>query len=135
MSNHAHGGSGASHGAGHGADHGPIYYIKIWALLLVLLIISITGPMLGHVWVTLLTAFGIAFVKAGLVAAYFMHLNVEKKYIWYLLYTMLLAMGLMFIAVAPDVMKTEGRNWVNQAAVNMIEHYQKEGPAGGGHHK
>lgn len=132
MSNHAqaHGGSGASHGT----DHGPLYYVKIWALLLVLLLISIAGPMLGHVWVTLVTAFGIALVKAGLVAAHFMHLNVEKRYIWYLLYTMLLAMGLMFIAVAPDVMKTEGRNWVNQAAVNMIEHYHKEGPEGGGHH-
>jgi caa(3)-type oxidase subunit IV len=127
---HAHGGSEASHGA----DHGPGFYVKIWALLLFLLVVSIVGPMFGHVWVTLVTAFGIALVKAGMVAAYFMHLNVEKKYVWYLLYTMLLLMLLLFMGVAPDVMMHGGGNWVNQASHNLSEQY-KEGyvdPHGGG---
>ena len=52
----------AAHGGGHTTHHYP--YVKIWGLLLVLLALSILGPMLGHPIVTLLTAFGIAFVKA-----------------------------------------------------------------------
>jgi caa(3)-type oxidase subunit IV len=134
MSEHAyaHGGSESSHET----DHGPGFYIKIWALLLVLLIVSILGPMFGHVWVTLITAFGIAVVKAGIVAAYFMHLNVEKKYIWYLLSTMLLLMVLMFMGIAPDVLKHTGQNWLNEASHNLKEQY-KEGyyeEEGAGHH-
>ena len=58
-----------------------MHYVKIWALLLVLLVISILGPMLEIKILTLITAFGIAIVKALLVAAYFMHLNIEKRYV------------------------------------------------------
>ena len=39
-------------------------YVKIWAILIVLLAISVAGPMIGIKWVTLLTAFVIATVKA-----------------------------------------------------------------------
>jgi caa(3)-type oxidase subunit IV len=131
MSDHAytHGGADASHGA----DHGPGFYIKIWALLLALLIVSIVGPMFGEVWITLVTAFGIAVVKAGIVAAYFMHLNIEKRYIWYLLYAMVLFMGLLFMGVAPDVLRHAGTNWVNHASHNLMEQY-REGPKEPVHH-
>ena len=44
------------------SDHGHTNYIKIWGILLVLLIVSYLGPMLELRVVTLLTAFGIAFV-------------------------------------------------------------------------
>lgn len=114
-------------------EHGPAFYVKIWALLLVLLVVSIVGPMLGNKILTLVTGFGIAVIKATMVGAYFMHLNIEKKYITYLLLTMLLAVGLFFISVAPDVMKTEGRNWTNQAAHNLIEHYKGHNAAEEGH--
>lgn len=124
---YAHGGSEESHVA----DHGPGFYIKIWALLLALLIVSIVGPMFGHVWVTLVTAFGIALIKAGMVAAYFMHLNIEKRYIWYLLYTMLLLMLLLFMGVAPDVMDHGGANWINKASHNLVEQYER--PEAEGH--
>jgi caa(3)-type oxidase subunit IV len=86
-------------------------YIKIWALLCVLLVVSVAGPFLEIQVVTLITAFGIAIVKAYIVAAKFMHLNVEKRYIVYLMLTMLVFMLLFFSAVAPDVMKNEGTNW------------------------
>ncbi len=89
-----------------------INYVKIWGILLVLLVVSIAGPFLGIKIVTLLTAFGIAIVKAYLVAKNFMHLNIEPRYAIYLLTTMLVFMLLFFAGVAPDVMKHEGRNWV-----------------------
>lgn len=109
----------------HGSHHSPIYYVKIWALLLVLLVISIVGPMLEIKIVTLVTAFGVALVKAGIVASYFMHLNVEKRYIWYMLYSMLLIVGLMFVGVAADVMKPRGQRWENKAALDLIEEHSK----------
>ncbi len=91
--------------------HSHTNYFKIWATLVVLLVISVLGPMLGIKAITLITAFGIAIVKAFMVASYFMHLNVEKKYIWYMLLTMLALMIFFFFAIAPDIMNTSGTNW------------------------
>ncbi|MGB8329921.1 MAG: cytochrome C oxidase subunit IV family protein [Polyangiales bacterium] len=128
----------------HAEDHGRAHYVKIWGILLVLLIISVLGPIVApHVefwflkaWmITLMTAFGIAVVKAYLVAANFMHLNIEKKYISYLLATMLTLMLLFFAGVAPDVMKHQGQNWENVAAKSEIERGLEEeaARAQGGH--
>ena len=111
-------------------DHGQAHYVKIWAILLVLLMISVLGPVVAphlefgflKAWmITLMTAFGIAIVKAYLVAANFMHLNVEKKYISYMLATMLMFMLLFFAGTSPDVMKHKGQNWENVAAEAEIE--------------
>ncbi len=57
----------------------PNKYRNIYLLLLVLLVISVAGPFLGILWVTLLTAFGIAVVKANMVVQYFMHLKDERS--------------------------------------------------------
>jgi len=93
------------------ADHGSQHYVKIWGTLVVLLVISILGPLLGHPVVTLITAFGIALVKAYLVARNFMHLNVQPGFVGYLLSTCLVFMLLFFAGSSPDVMKKEGDNW------------------------
>ncbi len=71
-------------------------YVRIWVVLMVLLAISIVGPLLGVRIVTLITAFGIAIVKAYLVARNFMHLNVQPRYAIYLLSTVLVFMFLLF---------------------------------------
>lgn len=86
-------------------------YVKIYGILLVLFVISVLGPTLGIEAVTLITAFGLAIVKATMVAGYFMHLNVEKRYVWYILLGMLVFMIVLFAGVAPDVMKSSGQNW------------------------
>ena len=99
-------------------------YVKIWFILLCLLVVSIAGPFLGIEIVTLITAFGIAIVKAYLVAKNFMHLNIEPRYAVYLLTTMLVFMLLFFAGTAPDVMKHEGTNWVKPAV-----HAEAEAPA------
>lgn len=90
------------------------YYIKIWAILLVLLGVSIVGPFAGIRALTLLTAFGIAIVKAVIVASEFMHLRFERKYMIYMLLTMLLLMGVLYFGVAPDVMTGGGQNWLRK---------------------
>ena len=85
--------------------------------------------------ITLITAFGIAIVKAYLVAANFMHLNIEKRYITYLLSTMLMLMLLLFAGVAPDVMEHKGQNWENVAAEAEVERaLAAEGKAAHGEH-
>ena len=96
-------------------EHHHPNYVKVWAILVALLCVSVAGPFLEIQIITLITAFGIAIVKAYLVAKNFMHLNIEPRYAVYLLTTMLVFMLLLFAGAAPDVMKHEGRNWVKPA--------------------
>lgn len=126
-------------GHGHGADHDK-HYIRIWGALLVLLVVSVIGPIVGektHLpMLTLVTAFGIAFVKAFLVIKHFMHLTVEKRYIGWLMLTMLAFMLIFVGGVSPDVMKHEGQRWVNTAAQKVVTEGQAADaakPHGEGH--
>ena len=103
-----------------GAVHAEIHhvnYVRIWQILLALLVISVLGPMVGIKIVTLITAFGIAVVKAYLVAKNFMHLNVQPRFVVYLLGTALVFMLLFYAGTAGDVMKHSGDNWVKPDVV------------------
>ena len=105
-------------------EHGTKGYIKIYVILLVLFVVSVLGPELGIKAVTLITAFGIAIVKALMVCAYFMHLNTEKRYIWYMLITCLALLFMFFAALTPDIMAKEGRNWKSKIEfVNFNTHH------------
>jgi caa(3)-type oxidase subunit IV len=135
-------GHSTGHSAGHAAGHAaaghtaahPVHrnYVKIWAVLVVLLVISVAGPFLGIRVVTLATAFGIALVKAYMVAKNFMHLDVEKPIVHWLLAIILVLMVLLFAGVAPDVMKDKGRMWKKGPEFHTLppEHAPE---AGGGH--
>jgi caa(3)-type oxidase subunit IV len=113
-------------------DHGHYpSYVKVYFILLALFIISVAGPELApHLFASdpglakafvLFTAFGIAFIKAYYVIAYFMHLKFEVKYVNYMLATSVVFMGLFFSGVAADVMKHEGHHWQNLAAKTEVE--------------
>jgi len=121
-------------------SHGDAHYVKIYFILLGLLTVSIIGPTLGIQLVTLITAFGVAVVKANLVVGHFMHLNVEKPLIKWLLAATVVLMALMWAGVAPDVQNHEGYQWVNlsaQAAVErgieepVVEHAEEEATGDG----
>lgn len=109
------------------AEHAHPNYWKIYWILLVLLAVSIIGPEIGRQVdlpaLTLFTAFGIAIVKAYLVAKNFMHVNVEPKFVTYMLTTCLVFMLLFFAAVAPDVMKDVGSNWTKPAWLEQERAY------------
>jgi caa(3)-type oxidase subunit IV len=138
---------GASHGhAGHdhaGHDHGehehihpPSYYVKIWAILLALMVLSLIGSEVPNKFVVLMAAFGIAVVKAYFVCAKFMHLNIEKKFVIYFLVTSLAFMALFYFGIAPDVMKHEGHRWKNVAAEAEVQRglaAAAQGDHGAGH--
>lgn len=119
------------HKGGHG--HHPNYK-KIYFVLLGLLVVSVLGPEMGIVWVTLITAFGVALVKANLVVQNFMHLRWEKRIMKWMLATSVVLMFLFFAGVAPDVMKHEGQRWINDSALAAtargIEAPHHEGEAG-----
>ena len=127
------------HGDGHHAhDAHHVNYVKVYWVLLALLIVSVAGPFVGDALhmkaITLVTAFGIALVKAYIVAANFMHLKFEKKYIVYLMVTAIAFMFLFYAGVSPDVMKHRGRQWENVAAQKEIERAtQAAGQQHGGH--
>jgi caa(3)-type oxidase subunit IV len=99
----------------HAEEHGASHYIRIWFVLVALLIVSVAGPMLGHPIITLITAFGIACIKAYLVAKNFMHINLEQRFVSYAVITVLVFMLLFFAGASRDVMKDEGSNWVKPA--------------------
>jgi len=91
--------------------HDETNYVAIWGVLCALLGVSVLGPMVGIRFLTLITAFGIAIVKAYMVCRYFMHLNIEKKWVVYILGFMLALMVVFFGGVAPDVSRPEGLRW------------------------
>jgi caa(3)-type oxidase subunit IV len=114
-------------------------YVKIWAILLALLVVSVLGPELGIKWVTLVTAFGIAGVKAYIVATKFMHINDEKNIVTYILVTMMVLMVVFIGGTSSDIMNHEGTNWSNDAAKEIVEAGMAEIEAAeahgdGGHH-
>ncbi|SRR5579871_952070 len=91
-------------------------YVKIWAILVALLAVSVAGSMTHVRYVVLFAAFGVAVIKASLVAKNFMHLTVEKRWVPYLLAMCLLFVIILFAGVAPDVMHHKGQNWTNPSA-------------------
>ncbi len=103
------------------AEHHEVKYGRIYGVLLFLLVVSILGPEIGIVWVTLVTAFGVAVVKAWLVIENFMHLKWERRLMKWMLGASLIVLLLFFFGIAPDVMKHDGHNWVNDAAIAAVE--------------
>jgi caa(3)-type oxidase subunit IV len=91
--------------------HDETNYVAIWGVLCALLGVSVLGPMVGIRFLTLITAFGIAIVKAYMVCRYFMHLSIEKTWVVYILGFMLALMVVFFGGVAPDVSRPEGLRW------------------------
>lgn len=103
-------------------------YVKIWAILVVLLIISVLGSFSSIRGVILVTAFGIALVKAFLVAKNFMHVTVEKRWVPYLLLVMVAFVVILFAGVYPDVLRHGGLHWSNDAAKQSVEKGMKAAP-------
>lgn len=120
--------------AGHGQAHGHHRnYVKIWAILVVLLIVSVVGPMTGIRVVMLVTAFGIALVKAYIVAKNFMHLDVEKPIVHWALGLALVFMVLLYAGVAPDVQKSDGQHWKKDEGFHHLPPQPDHAAHGSGH--
>jgi len=146
--------------AGHSKDRGGLlgnHYVRIYALLLALLAVSVAGPLVGEridteisifgyriglgVTLTLITAFGIAVWKASLVVKHFMHLSIERPIAKIFLAASVLLLALLWGGVAPDVQLHEGRMWENLDAKAAVArgiaepgHAEDDGHAAGDGH-
>ena len=96
----------------HAEAHAHPNYLRVYFILVALLAVSVFGPMLGIRVVTLIAAFGIALVKAYMVARNFMHLNVEKRWVHWALALALVFMVLLYAGISPDVGRDSGQRWV-----------------------
>ena len=86
-----------------GQHHPHPNYVAIWAILLVLLGISLA---LGHIPNPALSGtliFGIAAIKIGLVMRYFMHMKFEPWLLAVMMVAALLCVLAFFIGVVPDL--------------------------------
>jgi len=131
MSEHAataHGHDGGDHGAGAHVHHPN--YVKIWAILLALLVVSVRARSSRSRSSRCSRRSGIAIVKAYLVVKNFMHIDVAGKYVTYFVVTALVFMFLLFAGAAPDVMKPAGRNWTKPSWLEGTAH---PAPAEAGH--
>jgi caa(3)-type oxidase subunit IV len=117
-----------AHAEGH-HGHAPRNYVKIWGILVVLLVVSVFGPMIGIRWITLIAAFGVALVKAYMVAKNFMHLDIEKPIVHWILLVALALMVLLYGALAPDIQKGTGMGWKKDAGF-----HPKTAPSHAGEH-
>jgi len=115
MSDHVHDAHTETH-----EHHDHPNYVKIWAILTGLLVVSVTGPMLGIRVVTLIAAFGIALIKAYLVAKNFMHLNIEKPVVHWVIGLALVIMVVLYAGVAPDVEQSKGMRWEKSAGFHYM---------------
>jgi hypothetical protein len=66
-----------------------------------------------------------------MVAKNFMHLNIERQYVVYLIMTMLVFVLLFFAGTSPDVMKWEGDNWVKPKVEQASSHATHHDAVGG----
>jgi caa(3)-type oxidase subunit IV len=137
---------GPAHHPEPGHAHAPHRnYVKIWGILVLLLVVSVVGPLFGIRWVMLVTAFGVALVKAYIVAKNFMHLDIEKPIVHWILLVALALMVLLYGALAPDVQKGTGQNWKKDAGFHHSfvtskpheagEHEERAAPEQPGHDK
>ncbi|MDP6450166.1 MAG: cytochrome C oxidase subunit IV family protein [Lentisphaeria bacterium] len=84
--------------------HGHVNYIRIWAILLVLLIVSLGIGMIGYQFFAVWMIITIAIVKALMVTAYYMHLLWEPKWLWLTVGFALLCLIFLFLGVFPDIL-------------------------------
>ena len=80
----------------------PKTYVMIWAILLILLFSSLGVGYLKSQMLAVVLIFGIAIIKAVIVAFYFMHLKVEVLYLKCAVLSGIFAALTLFIGVYPD---------------------------------
>ena len=97
------------------AEHGTNYYVKIYATLVAsVTAVIVIGPIVGNFFIIM----GVALVIAVFKASFFLHLNVEKRWIWLYLITALLCLFAFFFGTSRDILMHEGRSWKRCNAMN-----------------
>ncbi|MBI2082134.1 MAG: cytochrome C oxidase subunit IV family protein [Deltaproteobacteria bacterium] len=86
----------------------PRHLVGIWVLLLVLLGVSLLLANLGNVLLATTLIFGVAALKATLVALFYMRLKWEPGYIFAIIFTGLAVVLILFFTLVPDIIYVYG---------------------------
>lgn len=78
-------------------------YVAIWGWLTALLAVSIGMAFIGHAIIASILIFAVAFLKAYLVAGYYMHLKFEPRVIQVVVLFALFLLLVLWAGLAPDV--------------------------------
>ncbi len=99
----------SDHQQQHGQEdyHGHPNYFLIWAVLIVILGISLALGYMGNHQLAIILIFALAFIKAVLVIGNFMHLRWEPKAVAGIVVFGLLVLVYLFVGVFPDIVIVE----------------------------
>jgi caa(3)-type oxidase subunit IV len=86
-----------------GDYHGHPSYVKVWAWLVALLVVSLGLGGLGNHRLAVSLIFGLAVVKALLVLGNFMHLRWEPRLVWLVAGFGVLCIVFLYFGVLPDI--------------------------------
>ncbi len=89
------------------AHHHP-NYIKIWAILFVLLLLGMGAGMVGNPTLATILVFSVAFIKAGIVVSNYMHLKFEPKFLKIFAAVGALCILILLIGLIPDIVYVYG---------------------------
>lgn len=88
------------------SDHGHPWYVGVFLWLFVLTALEVGVTYLEMSRASLIIALSVmGFAKAGLVAAYFMHLKFEKRRLIFFVMTPIVSIVLMLIVVSVDALR------------------------------
>ena len=85
------------------------FLIAVWVALLAMLGVSVALGSWGNVLAATVLIFLIAVIKATLVAAYYMRLKWEPRYILWILFAGVGLMAVLYFALVPDIMHGYGK--------------------------
>lgn len=83
-------------------------YRAIWALLVVLLAVGIAVGFVGHVVLSTILVFSVAAIKAGVVAAKYMHLRAEPRFVQVMVLAALICVLVALVGLVPDIVYVYG---------------------------
>jgi cytochrome c oxidase subunit 4 len=92
------------------AEHEHPNYFAIFIALMVLLGLSIAFGFIGNPVLMNVLVFGVAGIKAILVARYFMHLKFEPRFVTVILIGAVLCLVALYIMTSPDIVWRNGWN-------------------------
>ncbi len=93
--------------ASEGGRHHP-HYVAVWAVLVALLVVGIVATTLGRRVLGAVLVFGVAALKALLVAVYFMHVGQEPRLVRIVLYGGLALVVIVILGLVPDIVYVYG---------------------------
>jgi cytochrome c oxidase subunit 4 len=86
-----------------------VNYVAIWRILVAALIVSLVLANLKMPRLAAALIFSIAIAKAMLVAAYYMHLKFEPRFVIIAVFSGILCLGILFAGLALDIIHVYGK--------------------------